>query len=351
MKIRLSARAWVSVVTFVLIGLLLIGAWSEIKHAWELLGRVNLWILSLMIPLLALNYYASSESFMSYLRQKGSIGDISPLTQIRIALEFNFVNHALPSGGASGVSYATWRLSRLGVPVGRAAMAQVVRIATGFAAFFVLLAVSVLLITIDGGVNRWIILISAALTGLMVTAAAVGWYFLSKDSRMHRAAVWLARNINRVARWVTRNPSRTIVRSATLEAYMQEVHEDYVDLKREKRRLRRPFLWNIVFILVEVAIFVTAFWAFGHLVNPAPVLIAFGLGTIAGMVVLTPGGSGAYEALMVSFLAIAGLSGGVAIAGVLLARMIILLVILVPGYVLYQQAIIRYGKPRINSER
>ena len=348
---RLSARAWVSLVTFLLIGLLLVGARSEIALAWQLLDDVNLWVLSLFVPLLAINYFAASESFMSYLRQRGAIKEISPLTQMRIALEFNFVNHALPSGGASGISYVTWRLSKLGVSASKATMAQVVRVATGFMAFFALLVIAVLLITIDGEVNRWIILISSGLTGLMVAATAVAWYFLSRESRMHRAAVWLARNINRVVRIVTRDSQRTVVRSQTLEAYMQEIHEDYIELKREKRRLKRPFIWNVVFILAEVAMFVTAFWAFGHLVNPAPVLIAFGLGSLAGMVVLTPGGSGAYEALMVSFLAIAGLTGSVAIAGVLLARVIILLVILAPGYALYQQAIIRYGKPRNTAER
>lgn len=337
-------------ITAALISLLLIGAWGEIKQAWRLLDNANWWVLSLFVPLLAINYFAASESFMSYLRERGLTQKINPIAQMRIALEFNFVNHALPSAGASGISYATWRLKKLGVPVSKAAMAQVVRMVTGFAAFFVLLSIAVLLITVDGEVNRWIILVSTGITSLMIAIVAVAWYFLDKNSRMHKAAVWLARNINRIVRTVTRDPSRTVVRSQTLEAYMQEIHEDYRDLMREKHRLKKPFFWNIVFIASEVAIFVTAFAAFGHLVNPAPVLIAFGLGTIAGMVVLTPGGSGAYEALMVSFLAIAGLSGGVAIAGVLLARVIILLVILIPGYILYQQAIIRYGKPKTTAQ-
>lgn len=351
MKVRLSARAWLSVITLVLLGLLLIGAWEEIVHAWELVGSVNLWILSLFIPLVLLNYFAASEIFVSYLRQKGLLGKIKAVQQMRLSLEFNFVNHALPSGGASGMSYATWRLSKLGVPASKATMAQVVRVAVSFMAFFVLLLLAVVIITIDGGVNRWIILVSATLSSLMTITALTGWYLISKNSRMHRAALWLERVINGATRRLTRGRKRVLVHSETIEAYMQEIHEDYLELKREKHRLVRPLIWAVIFLLTDVAMFCVAFWALGHIVNPAPVLIAYGLATLAGFAVLTPGGSGAYEALMASFLAIAGVVGGVAIAGVLLTRVIVLLVILVPGYMLYQEAIIRYGKPRTTAER
>ena len=54
--------------------------------------------------------------------------------QARMALELNFVNHTLPSGGVSGISYMTWRLGKLGVSPGRAASAQVVRYVAGFIA-------------------------------------------------------------------------------------------------------------------------------------------------------------------------------------------------------------------------
>ncbi|MCA9342147.1 UPF0104 family protein, partial [Candidatus Saccharibacteria bacterium] len=119
---------------------------------------------------------------------------------------------------------------------------------------------------------------------------------------------------------------------------------DYLDIKREKQRLWQPFLWGIVFVSIDVMMFVVAFWALGQFVNPAPVLLAYGLASIAGFVVATPGGSGAYEALMVGFLTASGVNQGIAIAGVLVSRVLILLVIIVVGYVFYQQSILKYGK-------
>jgi uncharacterized membrane protein YbhN (UPF0104 family) len=52
---------------------------------------------------------------------------------------------------------------------------------------------------------------------------------------------------------------------------------------------------------------------------------------------------------MVAVLAIAGMQKGEAIAGILLARVIILLVTIVIGWILYQQVVVKYGK-RPNPE-
>jgi uncharacterized membrane protein YbhN (UPF0104 family) len=79
-------------------------------------------------------------------------------------------------------------------------------------------------------------------------------------------------------------------------------------------------------------------------VNPAPILIAYGVASSAGFFVFTPGGAGAYEAIMIGFLAIAGLNKGTAIAGIVLTRTILLLGTIILGYLFYQHALVKYGK-------
>jgi uncharacterized protein (TIRG00374 family) len=88
------------------------------------------------------------------------------------------------------------------------------------------------------------------------------------------------------------------------------------------------------------------FWALGEPVNPAPILIAYGVATLAGFIVVTPGGAGAYETIMVAFLALAGIAQGTAIAGIVLARVILLLSTIGFGYLFYQHALIKYGRNR-----
>src|SRR5690606_27753583 len=94
--LKLSFRTWLSIITFGLIAVLLFIARDELMQAWRLMTTVNLWILAIVIPLILLNFYSAGEMIFSYLRQKGRMTRVSIAEQIRMALEMNFVNHALP---------------------------------------------------------------------------------------------------------------------------------------------------------------------------------------------------------------------------------------------------------------
>jgi putative heme transporter len=342
----MSFRAWLSVVTLFLIGVIIYLSRHELLHAWELLGKVNIWILLLLIPGQLLVYFAGGEMIFSYLRAKALIGEVKPLTLARMSLEMNFVNHVLPSGGVSGISYMTWRLGRFGVSSGRATMAQVVRFAMGFVAFILLLGVAVLAVTIDGNVNRWIILVSSTIVAVMLGAMAVGMYFLSSETRTKDFAGWIVRVVNKVVKRVTFGRKRTVLERDYTRTFFEDMHRDYVALRADKAILVKPLIWGVVFTVADAALFFITFLALGEPVNPAPILIAYGVASLAGFFVITPGGAGAYEAIMVAFLAVAGIGSGIAIAGIVLTRVIVLMGTIGLGYVFYQHAILKYGKQR-----
>ncbi|HEU4716094.1 MAG TPA: lysylphosphatidylglycerol synthase transmembrane domain-containing protein [Candidatus Saccharimonadales bacterium] len=340
----MSFRAWLSVITLVLIAVIIFFSRHELLHAWNLLGQVDIWILLLLIPGQLLVYYAGGEMMFSYLRAKDSIAKVSPPELAGMALEMNFVNHILPSGGLSGVSYMTWRLGKYGVSSGRATMAQIVRYAVGLLSFMALLFVAVFIVTIDGSINRWIILMSSLLVGGMTSALVGAVYLLSSPKRIMRFSAWFVKTGNRVVRKVTFGRKKRVLTNTRVEGFFMEMHDDYLALKHDKRILLKPFLWGLVFTLLDIALFLITFWALGHPVNPAPILIAYGVATIAGFFVITPGGAGAYEAIMVTFLAVAGLEKGTAIAGIVLTRVILLLGTIGLGYLFYQRALIKYGR-------
>lgn len=340
----MSFRAWLSVVTLVLIAVIIFFSRHELLRAWVLLERVNIWILLLLLPTQILVYYASGEMVFSYLRAKKSIEHIPPQSLARMSLEMNFVNHILPSGGVSGISYMGWRLSRYGVSSGRAAMAQVVRFATGFVAFMMLLVIAVFIVTIDGAINRWIILMSSMLVTLMVGTIIGGIYLISSPKRIAVFAKWLIRTVNKGVRYLTLGRKRSLLKRQAVTTFFADIHRDYIALRHDKAILIKPLLWGLLFTIGEVTLFLITFWALGVPVNPAPILIAYGIASIAGFFVVTPGGAGAYEAIMVAFLAVAGLGQGTAIAGIVLTRVILLLGTIGLGYIFYQHAIIKYGK-------
>lgn len=345
----MSFRSWLSVVTFILIAVIIFFSRSELAHAWSLLGQVNIWVLLLLIPGQILVYYAGGEMIFSYLRAKNSIEHVSAGDLVRMSLEMNFVNHVLPSGGVSGISYMTWRLGKYGVGAGRATMSQVVRYVVGSVALIALIAISVLIVTIDGNISRWIILLSSMLVSAMLAAIVGCVYLISSPSRIAKFSGWMVDAVNRVVRKATFGRRRVVLSKRPVECFFDEIHKDYLALKEEKGILVKPFLWALVFTAADVSLFLITFWALGSPVNPAPVLIAYSLAAGAGFFVATPGGAGVYEALMVGFLALAGLGQGVAIAGIVLTRVILLIGTIVFGYVFYQIALVKYGKQNDKS--
>jgi len=207
----------------------------------------------------------------------------------------------------------------------------------------VLLLVSLFAVTIDGTLNRWIILASATLFGFMILLILLGIYLLSSKRRIERFASWIYRFLNMVTRRVTLGRKRKLLRESVIIDFLNDMHHDYVELRHDKKILKKPFMWGILYTIGDAGLFMIAFWALGEVFNPAPVLIAYGVATLVGFFVLTPGGAGAYEAVMVTFLAFAGIAGGVAIAGILLARVVILVGTITLGYVFYQHALATYG--------
>lgn len=339
----MSFRAWLSIITVFLLVLILFFSRSELVRAWELLGRVDLLILSLMVPLQVLVYYAGGEMIFSYLRAKGHMKEVKQYELVRVSLEGNFVNHILPSGGVSGLSYLTWRLGLYRVSAGRATMAQIVRHASIFVSYAVILLLALFAVTIDEKLNRWIILASASIFGLIALTMLFGVFLLSSKRRIEIFVGWVNRTINAAVRRITFGKKKRLLHEDEIQRFLEDLHDDFLELKKDKKLLVKPFIWGIVYTIGDAGLFMIAFWSLGEVFNPAPIMIAYGVATLAGIFVLTPGGAGVYEAVMVTFLSFAGIASGVAIAGTLLARVIILLGTVIFGYVFYQHALTAYG--------
>ena len=341
-----SPRMVLSLMTVIVLGLVIYFSRHELAKAWGLLGQANVALLLLLVPLQIGVYYAGGEMIFSYLRSKRLIHHVSRWEQTRIALELNLVNHIFPSGGISGISYTTWRMHKLGVSTASSTFAQLVRYVAGFVAMMGLLVVAVMGLAFDGQVNRYIVSASFLLIlgVIMLTFATI--FIFSSRARMRRIAGRMTRAINAVMRVVTLGRYKQAMKLEKVEVFFSEMYDDFRDLAANRRMVVKPLLWGVVFAVLDVAMFVVTFWALGASVNPAILLIGYCVAAIAGLVAFTPGGAGVYEAIMILFLSMAGVPAGTAIAGILLARMILLTGTIIFGYIFYQHALIKYGKPR-----
>ena len=339
----MSFKSWLSLVTLVLVGLVLFFARSDIVEAWHLLSTVDLWVFLLIIPTQFLSYYAHGAMIFSYLRQRGDLQAVNKLEMPRMALELNFVNHVFPTAGVSGMSYMTWRLSKLGVNSGRATLAQIVKFAATFVAYAALLVVATVVVTVDVGLQRVTILAAAGMVLAIVVGTMLFMYLLSDRRRLAKLERGIDRLLNVKLKKLFRR-SHDLVKTATIQDFFDDLHKDYVELRQHPKYLIRPLLWGLVFNIAETTMFFIAFWSLGHIVNPAPILIAQGLAGMVATFFATPGGAGGYEAIMVLFLAATSMASSTALAGVLLARTSLIILTIASGYVCYNAALKKYGK-------
>lgn len=346
---KLSFRGWVTVITLVLLTIVMIAAWPEIIKAWELMGQVDIWILLLLIPVQFISYYATGGIMFSYLRAKGNLEDMSHWSTTRLALELNFVNHILPSGGAAGFSYLAWVLKKHKVSAARSTMAQLIRFVMTFLSFVVLLVAAMIVLAFKHQINSVTVIVGLALVVAAVGAAWGGVWLVKSRDRMQRFSAWISHTANRIISFVTRGRKTDVVSHETVLEFFEGLHDDYLAIRRERKILIKPFLWAIFANALDVTLIWIAFWALGFPLDAAVLFIGFGLASIVAAVAVTPGGAGVYEAIMVAFLAASGVTPGVAIAGTLLARVVLLAGTILFGYVFYQLTILKYGKRPTDS--
>jgi uncharacterized protein (TIRG00374 family) len=340
----LSFRWWLTAVTLVLLAVVVIVAWPEIISAYRLLNQVDLAILSILIPVQFFSYFATGGMIFSYLRSKGNLKQVSHWRMTRIALELNFVNHILPSGGAAGFSYLGWVLGRYGVRPGRATMAQLVRFILTFISFALILVFAVIFLIIDHRIDRVIIFLSSVLVVACIVAIFGTIYIVGSNRRLKKFSNWLTAFVNKFVEKVTRGKKKAVLQANVILDFFIDVHDDYLEIRRDKRILIKPFIWAILANLADVALIWIAFLALGVTVSPAILFVAFGVSSMASAISVTPGGAGVYEAIMITFLASSGVPADVAIAGTLLARVTLVLSTIVFGYMFYQLTVLKHGR-------
>ncbi len=340
----MKIRTWINLITIVFLVLLVYLSWGQITKAWALLGEVDLRIYALMVPVQFFSYYAIGEVMFSYLRAKGELGDMSRWGMTRVALELNFVNHIIPVSGIAGFSYMGVILKPHGVTPGRSTMAQLIRYSTMFVTFVLMIIISVLILSFDQEASRLVIIISGAFVLATIVSAILLIYSISSHKRLVAFSRWSSAVINRIVEKLSLGKTRQLLRAERVEKFFTDIHNDYLEIIKDKRILFKPLLWSLASNILDISLIFIAFLSLGAFINPATLVIACGISSFLGIFSATPGGAGVYEAIMITFLASAGISPDVAIAGTLLARVTVLVGTIVFGFFFYQLTLNKYGK-------
>lgn len=340
---------WRTFFTFAAFAALLILVYSlrhQIEDVIQDLGRINLWVLLLIIPLKFINFDAYARLYRNLFETLGN--KLGYWTMYKIALELNFVNSILPSGGVSGVSYFSVRMRGEGVSAAKATLAQVMKFLLLFISYQPLLVLGVLLLAIQGQANNLVIMVATSLITLLIVGTLIGIYIIESRQRINSFLTLITKGINWLIGLVRRgNPESINIERA--QRVFNELHDDYHVFKKNIRDLKWPLLHTTVANLSEIAVLYCIYIAFGQFINFGAVILAYAVANFAGLLSVLPAGIGIYEGLMTGVLAATGVAARVSIPVTIMFRVLTMFLALPPGYYFYQKAV-RSGLGRKPSE-
>lgn len=340
-----KANRWRKILTFVTLGalfLLVFFSRDQIGETFLNIRNINAWILLSMIVWQIFNYHSYSELYRDLFRILGN--KIRYISMYKVAIELNFVNHVFPSAGVAGFSYFGLRMKQLGVPASKATLVQMMRFATVFISFQVLLLIGVVVLAIDGKANDFTILVASSIGTLLVVGTLIAMYIIDSKTRIDAFTVGLTKIINRAIQLLRPKHPETINISWVSTLFL-DLHKDYQVLKKNYKELKRPLIYAFFANVTEVATVYVVFLAFGEAVNIGAVILAYAVANFAGLISVLPGGIGVYEALMAGVLATAGVPPSIGVPVTVMYRVISMAIQLPPGYYFYQKALKNIGAP------
>ncbi len=326
----------INIITLVALAALIWGVRDEIISTLDNIKRLEFWALVLILPAQVLSYHAHAEMYQALFMILNE--RIRYIKLLLVSLELNFVNNVFPSGGVTGISYFGLRMKQFGVSAGKSTLVQFLRFVLLFVSFQILLFGGLIILAIGGQANNFMILVAGSLATLLLVGTLGAMFIVGSKKRINGFFTYITRAINRVIKVVRPSHPETI-NIAKVENLFTELHENYIELKKNPKVLRKPLFEATMANIAEILTIYVVYIAFNQWVNPGAIVIAYAIANFAGLISVLPGGVGIYEALMTAVLASAGVPPGVSIPITITYRVLNMAVQLPPGYYFYHRAI------------
>ena len=339
-KLKLSFRAVLSVLTIILVGYVIYQNWSDILETLDHLKDANIFVLLLLVPEQLFMYYACGQIFFSYLCNRRNVQKFSNKDILLISTELNFVNHAIPAGGIGGLAYLTYRLLPYNVTAGQASFLYVFRYAVTTVINYLqaLIAIVVLLIfNLMPDEAKWIIPLSLLMNMAVFFFLWFVVYVASSKKRIEFFSKNISKLMNTIVRIVTFGHRKQLMKYEKISNYFADIHESVKIAKENKRYLKKPALWGLVYSFCEIA----TYWIVAISLGRPELLPFIMVGEAIGSVFDGIVPYGLYELGMAGVMIALGVDFPTATIVTVMTRVITLLFTIVSGSVPYYRAIQR----------
>ena len=303
----------------------------------EAMKELNIWVLLLLIPEQALMYYSAAQIYFAFLKERKRLR-LSKLKLTRIALEINFVNHTMPSGGMSGLAYLIWRLRGLDVSAGQVSFIHALRYAICAIMNAIQTVIAIIIVLFAKCVapeNYWYLWLAGGIALGVQALILTGYLIVRKQKNID----WVMGKIKKIAGFWTKKFKKSRFNPESAEKFFADLRQDYLALQRNKKMLWKPAIWGLIFSFLELATYWVVGIAMGHPEILPQIMIAEGIASVVGTVLITPGGMGGYEGAFIVVLAATGVDLSVATIVVVVTRIIVMAGTILSGMGFYQQAL------------
>ena len=337
-RIGFSFKTILIILTAVLVGYVIYQNWPDILDTLNHLQDTNVLVLLLLIPEQLFMYYACGQIFFSYLRHQKNVRRFSKGEILRISTELNFVNHAVPAGGVGGLAFLTYRLKPYNVSAGQSSFLYVFRYATTTVINYLQALVAIIALLAFGLIPdeaMWIIPVAL----LMNMGVGLGLWLIifiaSSNKRINKFARLVERMTGRLAWIVTFGRKKQMVQDEKISTYFADIHESLKIAKGNKRFLKKPALWGLVYSLLEIGTYWIVAISLGRPELLPYIMIGEAIGSVFDGIVPY----GLYELGMAGVMIALGVDFPTATIVTVMTRVITLLFTILSGSVPYYKAI------------
>ena len=346
-KLKFSFRTVLSVLTLILVIYVVYQNWSDILDTFNHLGETNIFVLLLLVPEQLFMYYACGQIFFSYLKSVRKVKEFSSKEILKISTELNFVNHAIPAGGVGGLAFLTYRLLPYNVSAGQASFLYVFRYAVTTVINYAQALIAIIVLLIFNWIPaeaQWIIPVSLLMNFGVFTMLWLVVYVASSKKRIEFFSKVVSRFLNSVTSIFTLGRKKKLIRYDKIGNYFSDIHDSVAIAKENKRYLKKPALWGLVYSLCEVA----TYWIVAISLGRPELLPFIMVGEAIGSVFDGIVPYGLYELGMAGVLIALGVDFPTATIVTVMTRVITLVFTIVSGSWPYYRAI--QGKKSNNSD-
>ena len=283
-------------------------------------------------------YFACGQIFFSYLKHRRNVAKFSNKEILSISTELNFVNHAVPAGGIGGLAFLTYRLGEFGVTAGQASFLYIFRYAVTTVINYAQALIAILVLLALGLIPpeaQWIIPVAFLMNTGVLLFLGLTVYVASSKKRINFFSETVAKILNGLVKTITFGYKKQVMKDEKINTYFSDIHESVKIAKSNKKFLKGPLFWGLVYSLCEIGTYYIVALSLGGPELLPFIMVGEAIGSVFDGIVPY----GLYELGMAGVMIALGVDFPTATIVTVMTRVITLVFTIASGTVPYYKAI------------